>query len=42
VTEQQKQIGRLEETCKILYERLKSLSFAEELDQTDNQPPPHY
>lgn len=42
VARQQTQISRLEETCKLLYERLKSLSFAEELDQTDNQPPPHY
>ena len=42
VTEQQKQIGRLEETCKVLYERMKSLSAASELNQADNQPPPHY
>lgn len=42
VTGQQKQIGRLEETCKLLYERMKSLSAASELAQTDNQPPPHY
>lgn len=41
VAQQQMQISRLEETCKLLYERLKSLSFVEELDQTDNQPP-HY
>lgn len=42
VADQQKQIGRLEETCKLLYERMKNLSSANELNQTDNQPPPHY
>ena len=42
VTEQQKQIYRLEETCKLLYDRLKNLSSAAELEQSDHQPPPHY
>lgn len=42
VAKQQKQISRLEETCTLLYDRLKSLSVATELNQPDNQPPPHY
>jgi SlyX protein len=42
VVVQQKQMGRLEETLRVLYERLKSLSATTELDQSDNQPPPHY
>lgn len=42
VAQQQKQIGQIEETCKVLYERLKNLSAASELDSSDNQPPPHY
>lgn len=42
VTQQQKQISQLEETCRLLHDRLKNLSFAGEVDQADNQPPPHY
>jgi SlyX protein len=42
VTKQQQQIGKLEATLLVLYERLKSLSIATELNQDDNQPPPHY
>lgn len=42
VAQQQKQMRRLEETCKVLYERLQNLSAAAELNQSDNQPPPHY
>lgn len=42
VGQQQTQIQRLEETCKVLYERLKSLSAVAELESSDNQPPPHY
>lgn len=42
VAQQQKQMQRLEETCKVLYDRLTSLSAAAELDQPDHQPPPHY
>jgi SlyX protein len=42
VAAQQKQMHRLEETCKVLYERMKVLSSASELDQADHQPPPHY
>lgn len=42
VANQQKQIAKLEETCTLLYERLKSLSAGNELVQADNQPPPHY
>lgn len=43
VADQQKQIGRLEETCKLLHDKIKSLAMA------DRQPtaivdekPPHY
>lgn len=42
VAQQQQQIGRLEETCTLLYERMRSLSSPHELHQDDNQPPPHY
>jgi SlyX protein len=42
VASQQQQISRLEETCKLLYERLKGLSSVNELNQSDNEPPPHY
>ena len=42
VINQQQQINRLEQTCKILYERLKNLSFSEPLNEVDNQVPPHY
>ena len=42
MTKQQKEIGKLEETCKLLYDKMKSLSSANELNQDDNQVPPHY
>ncbi len=42
VAKQQKQISQLEATCTLLYERMKSLSSAAELNPPDNQPPPHY
>jgi SlyX protein len=42
VSQQQKQISRLEETLLVLHDRLKGLSFASEMNQPDNQLPPHY
>lgn len=42
VTGQQKQIGRLEETLLVLHDRMKSLAFADDKNQPDDQPPPHY
>ncbi len=43
VADQQKQIGKLEETCKLLNEKIKSLAFAggREPDNADERPP-HY
>ena len=42
VARQQKEIGKLEETCKLLYDKMKSLLSANEQNPDDNQPPPHY
>lgn len=43
VTDQQKQIGKLEETCKLLHDKLKSLaeSNSQRLEIIDERPP-HY
>ncbi len=41
VTEQQMQIGRLEETCKLLSERIKNLSEPQGVNQ-GVEIPPHY
>ena len=42
VADQQKQIGKLEETCKLLNDKLKSLILASgELGAVDERPP-HY
>jgi SlyX protein len=42
VAAQQTQISRLEATCTVLHERLKSLLSMAELEQPEHQPPPHY
>ncbi len=42
VAKQQQQISRLEATCTLLYERMKSLAATTELTPSDHQPPPHY
>lgn len=41
VSEQQKQIFRLEETCKYLNEQMKSRGVSQEVEQGIEQPP-HY
>ncbi|CAG1021682.1 hypothetical protein DOJK_01159 [Patescibacteria group bacterium] len=43
VTEQQRQIQRLEATCQLLYERMNSLADAgNRADKIVNEIPPHY
>ena len=42
VCDQQKQIGKLEETCKLLHDRIKSLAMAERLPGMVDERPPHY
>lgn len=42
VASQQQQINRLENTCKLLNDKLKSLSFAAESVENAPQIPPHY
>ncbi|MGR8929592.1 MAG: SlyX family protein [Gammaproteobacteria bacterium] len=43
VTDQQKQIGKLEETCKVLHEKIKSLAQAERgPSYAIEEKPPHY
>lgn len=42
VADQQKQIGRLEETCKLLNDKIKSLAMAERNPSTIDERPPHY
>ncbi|WP_150049467.1 MULTISPECIES: SlyX family protein [Methylomonas] len=42
VAEQQKQIGKLEETCKLLHEKIKSLAQADRLPNQADERPPHY
>lgn len=43
VTEQQKQIGRLEETCKLLNEKIKNLALSERNGSAPiDERPPHY
>ncbi|WP_020159565.1 MULTISPECIES: SlyX family protein [Methylobacter] len=42
VSQQQRQIGRLEATCKLLNERIKSLSEIASGEEAIDQPPPHY
>jgi SlyX protein len=42
VANQQKQIGKLEETCKLLHDKIKSLALAERNPATLDEKPPHY
>jgi len=43
VADQQKQLGKLEETCKLLHERIKSLAQAERQPASIiDERPPHY
>jgi len=42
VADQQKQIGKLEETCKLLHEKIKSLAHADRLPGQPDERPPHY
>ncbi|MGD0961107.1 MAG: SlyX family protein [Methylomonas sp.] len=39
---QQQQIGRLEETCKLLHEKLKSLADSGHDSPAASEKPPHY
>jgi SlyX protein len=41
VAQQQQQIGLLEKTCKLLYERINNLQLEKQDDAVD-PPPPHY
>lgn len=43
VADQQKQIGKLEETCKLLHDKIKSLALAERNPRSAlDERPPHY
>lgn len=42
VADQQKQIGKLEETCKLLHDKIKSLAFAGREPGMMDERPPHY
>ncbi|PPD32955.1 MAG: SlyX protein [Methylomonas sp.] len=42
VADQQKQIGKLEETCKLLHDKIKSLAMAEHNPGIIDERPPHY
>ena len=42
VTSQQKQIGKLEETCKLLHEKIKSLAQTRSEIEIIDERPPHY
>lgn len=42
VAEQQKQIGKLEETCKLLHAQIKSLLRAGQEAAVVDERPPHY
>lgn len=42
VCEQQKQIDQLEATCKLLIDRIRELSPAEETGKPKTEIPPHY
>ena len=42
VASQQKQLGKLEETCKLLHDRLKSLAVAGGQGEGGDERPPHY
>lgn len=42
VADQQIQIGKLEETCKLLHDKIKSLAFAGREPASIDERPPHY
>lgn len=42
VAEQQKQIGKLEETCKLLHDKIKSLAYDPGQSIGVDERPPHY
>ena len=42
VADQQKQIGKLEETCKLLHDKIKSLALGEPHSGLVDERPPHY
>ena len=42
VADQHKQIGKLEETCKMLNDKIKHLAMAERNPQAMDERPPHY
>lgn len=42
VADQQKQIGKLEETCKLLNDKIKHLAMADRNPATVDERPPHY
>lgn len=42
VSQQQQQISRLETTCKLLNERIKSLLNVVDVEENIDQTPPHY
>lgn len=42
VADQQKQIGKLEETCKLLHDKIKSLAMMERSGTIIDERPPHY
>ncbi|MEY3807389.1 MAG: hypothetical protein RI893_365 [Pseudomonadota bacterium] len=42
VGEQQQQMGRLEATCRMLNERIKSLSVEGDSGESSEELPPHY
>ena len=42
VADQQKQIGRLEETCRLLNEKIKSLAQSGQSIEIVDERPPHY
>ncbi len=42
VADQQKQIGKLEETCKLLNDKIKHLALADRNPAIADERPPHY
>ena len=42
VADQQKQLGKLEETCKLLHHKIASLAFSGSEAEAGDERPPHY
>jgi SlyX protein len=42
VAKQQSQIGKLEETCRLLYSKIESVAATENFKNHPEPPPPHY